>query len=126
MAVLVDARPSEVVIKFLKGADMSTTFYYLDSAGQAVDLSTYTANIEVVIPDTGETDTVWSKTLPLAVGNVMVEDVEVLDCSGVVFDYSAADTEVEWESAKFICNIVDADGASEAFLYGTFTPTSLI
>jgi hypothetical protein len=123
---MVDARPTEVTIKFLKGAAMSTTFYYIDSNSISVSLADYTATISVRDADSGLEDPVWTRLLPVVVGDAIVDGAVIPGCFGIILEYTGAETEVLWESAKFICTLIAPDLTSEAFIYGTLSPTSLI
>ena len=126
MTSLVDARPTEVTIKFLKGAAMATTFYYIDSNSLPVDLTGYTAAILVKDADSGTTDSIWSKSIAVVSGEAIVGGVVIPGCFGIILEYTGVETEVFWESAKFICTLTAPDLTSETFIYGTLLPTSLV
>ena len=125
-ATLVDARPTEVTIKFLKKAPFSTTFYYLDSNNSPVDLTGYTASIQVMDAETGEVDSVLSKTIPVVTGDLVLNGTTITGCSGITLEYTSAETDVLWSSGKYMCNLVASDSSAETFIYGTLTPTSLV
>jgi hypothetical protein len=129
MAVL-DLRPPKLTIKFQIGKTFNPVFYYLGKDNAIVDLTGFDARMQVRLQNQSAVLTGWDLSianggLALVVGDAELDDGEVVqDAHGVRVNVSDAVTElIDWESALYDIELIDAAGTVLPFLAGDLQPS---
>lgn len=141
MTEILDLRAPKLKIKFDKGVTVRPVFYYLDDSNAVVDLTDYTAVMEIyllytdTVPEitlTTENDglevvqndiTIYAGT-ELENGTTLQDDLLVTGAYGVKLNLTADVTaNLTWTTAVFHLSLIDSLGDIVPFIKGTLLPS---
>jgi len=129
MATTLDLRPQVINIKFEKGGTLRPFFYYLSPIYEAINISTYTARMQVRL--TYDTATpIWDVDttdggLIIATGTAILDDGTLVpNAWGVKVNISDTLTAaVDWTTAVYDIELIEpGPGAVITMVKGTMTP----
>ena len=141
MTEILDLRAPKLKVRFDKGVTVKPIFYYLDDSNAVVDLTDYTAIMEIyllytdAVPEitlTTENDgldlvqgTARIKSgTTLIDGSVLQDDLLVPNAWGVKLNLTADVTaDLEWTTAVFHLNLIEPLGDIIPFMKGILLPS---
>lgn len=129
MATL-DLRAPSIVIKFDKGKTLKPIFYYVSPENTVIDLTGYTARMQVRI-SLADPLPVWDLTtenggLSLVTGTALIPgSAPVVGAHGIQTNITEEQTEAAtWDRAIFDIELIAPSGDVLPFLKGTLVATS--
>lgn len=128
MATTLDLRAPSISIRFDKGKTLNPIFYYLSPTNSIINLTGYTARMQVRLAYTDVTP-IWDLTtangkLIITTGTAVLSDgTTIPGAYGIKLNIIATDTAaVTFSNALFDIELIDPSGIVLPFLKGTLTP----
>jgi hypothetical protein len=129
MATVLDLKAPSINIRFDKGKTLKPVFYYLSPTNTVIDLTDYTARMQVRLTSDTAT-TIWDLTtensgLAIVVGTATLADgTTVANAQGIKLNVTATQTAaVDWEKAVFDIELIEPLLDVLPFIKGTLTPS---
>jgi hypothetical protein len=129
MATVLDLKAPSINIRFDKGKTLKPVFYYLSPTNAVIDLTDYTARMQVRLTSDTAT-TIWDLTtensgLAIVTGTATLADgTTVANAQGIKLNVTATQTAaVTWEKAVFDIELIEPLLDVLPFIKGTLTPS---
>jgi len=129
MATVLDLKAPSINIRFDKGKTLKPVFYYLSPTNTVIDLTDYTARMQVRLTSDTAT-TIWDLTtensgLDIVTGTATLADgTTVANAQGIKLNVTATQTAaVDWEKAVFDIELIEPLLDVLPFIKGTLTPS---
>lgn len=130
MSTTLDLKAPSINIRFDKGKTLKPVFYYLSPANAVIDLTGYTARMQVRLDTTSVDPPIWDLTtenagLAIVTGTATLADgTTVLLAQGIKLNVTATQTAaVTWDKAIFDIELIEPGLDVLPFIKGTLTPS---